>query len=215
MSPPILAYASPEGRFILDTDASNYGISGVLGQMQDGKERVIGYFSRSLSKEERRYCVTRRELLAIVKSVEHYHHYLYGLESFTVRTDHGSLRWLLRFKNPEDQMARWLTKLGMYNMEIEFRPGRFNSNADGLSRIPCGPCKRCHKKSGMEEQASHSEEVNVEYEKQSCRVISANQPNQEPAWISGVGKDEISLAQRKDSGYLYSLAGARCEPSSS
>ncbi|KAG8184468.1 hypothetical protein JTE90_002315 [Oedothorax gibbosus] len=64
--------------FILDTDASKEGIGAVLSQEVDGKERVIAYFSKSLSKPERNYCVTRKELLAIVKAVEHFHHYLYG-----------------------------------------------------------------------------------------------------------------------------------------
>jgi hypothetical protein len=39
--------------------------------------------------------------------VKHFKHYLYG-KQFIVRTDHGSLRWLLNFKNPEGQMATFL-----------------------------------------------------------------------------------------------------------
>ena len=52
---------------------------------------------RSLPKAERRYSVTRQELLAVVTALKHFHHYLYG-RKFLVRTDHGSLRWLLNFK---------------------------------------------------------------------------------------------------------------------
>ena len=74
-------------------------------------------YSRCLSKAERRYCVTRRELLAVVQSVKHFHHYLYG-RKVTVQTDHGALRWLLSFKNPEGQMAQWLEVLGTYDLEI-------------------------------------------------------------------------------------------------
>ena len=59
---PILGYPAPDGEYFLDTDASNFAISGVLSQMQYGQERVIGYFSRALTKEEKRYCTTRREL---------------------------------------------------------------------------------------------------------------------------------------------------------
>ena len=144
-SPPVLAYPTHTGEYILDTDASGFAISGVLAQMQDGEEHVISYFSQALSNEERRYCVTRRELLAVVKSVKHFHSYLYGT-CFTVRTDHSSLQWLLRFKNPEDQLARWFEMLGTYNFSIQFRPGRLHGNADGLSRIPCGPCATCERK---------------------------------------------------------------------
>ena len=86
VSAPVLAYPKRDGKFVLDTDASNVGIGGVLSQVQDGHEKVIGYFSKVLSKPERNYCVTRRELLAVVKSVEHFYKYLYG-RKFLLRTD--------------------------------------------------------------------------------------------------------------------------------
>ena len=64
---PTLAFPDYELPFILDSDASNVGIGAVLSQHQsDGSERVIAYGSRTLSRPERRYCVTRRELLAVV-----------------------------------------------------------------------------------------------------------------------------------------------------
>ena len=63
---PILAYPNPAEDYILDTDASNVGIGAVLSQLVDGKERVIAYGSKALSKPEKNYCVTRKELLAVV-----------------------------------------------------------------------------------------------------------------------------------------------------
>ena len=67
VSPPVLAIPDHSRGFILDTDASNTGIGCVLSQMQDnGSERVIAYGSRVISKSERNYCVTRRELFAVV-----------------------------------------------------------------------------------------------------------------------------------------------------
>jgi hypothetical protein len=54
----ILAYPQPGERFIVDTDASNFRIGGVLSQVQDGQERVIAYYSKTLNKAERNYCVT-------------------------------------------------------------------------------------------------------------------------------------------------------------
>ena len=88
---PILAHPDFTKPFILDTDASLDSIGGVLSQEIDGRERVIAYGSRVLSKTERRYCVTKRELLAIVFFVSQFRHYLYG-RKFKIRTDHGSLR---------------------------------------------------------------------------------------------------------------------------
>ena len=103
---PILAHPDFTQPFILDTDASNQALGAVLSQKIGGTERVLAYASRTLTKSERKYCVTRKELLALVYFVKYFKHYLYG-SKFTARTDHNSLRWLLNFKNPEGQVARW------------------------------------------------------------------------------------------------------------
>jgi hypothetical protein len=61
-SPPCLAYPRPEGRFILDTDASDIIIGAELSQIQDGVERTIAYASNTLIPTQRNYCTTRKEL---------------------------------------------------------------------------------------------------------------------------------------------------------
>ena len=64
-----------------------------------------------------------------------------------VRTDHGALRWLLSFKEPEGQIARWLERLQVFDFVIAHRPGTQHGNADGLSRRPCPEtCKQCTRK---------------------------------------------------------------------
>ena len=141
ISAPILTFPNYSQQFILDTDASDTGIGGVLSQVQDGEERVIAYASRSLSKPERRYCVTRKELLAVVYFTKHFRPYLLG-RHFLLRTDHGSLMWLQNFKEPEGQLARWLEKLQEFDFEIVHRRGRKHTNADALSRLPCIQCGR-------------------------------------------------------------------------
>lgn len=138
---PVLAYPVANAPIILDTDASLTGIGAVLSQVIDGQERVLGYASKALSRTERNYCVTRRELLAVVFFIRHFRPYLYGRE-FTVRTDHASLKWLYRFKEPEGQLARWMETLSEYRFIIIHRDGKKHGNADGLSRQPCRQCGR-------------------------------------------------------------------------
>ncbi|GBM00489.1 Transposon Ty3-G Gag-Pol polyprotein, partial [Araneus ventricosus] len=154
---PVLTYPRTDKEFILDTDASNEGIGAVLSQKIGNEECVIAYFSKSLGKPERNYCVTRKKLLAIVKSIEHFHHYLYG-RKFLLLTDHASLRWLLNFREPEGQIARWIQRLQEYDFEIQHRKGTSHGNADALSRRPCKEsCKHCtnaEKKFGMETDIS-------------------------------------------------------------
>ena len=117
-SAPVLAYPKLKTKFMLDTDASDVAIGAVLSQKFDEWEHVIAYGSRCLSKAERRYCVTRKELLAIVYFVKYFRHYLYGRQ-FLLRTDHGSLRWLFNFKEPEGQVARWIEALSTFDFDIQ------------------------------------------------------------------------------------------------
>jgi phospholipid-translocating ATPase len=130
---PILAYPLPKGLFVLDTDASNVGIGGVLSQVQDNKEKVIAYGSKKLDKQQQRYSVTRRELLVVITFIHQFRHFLWG-RNFLLRTDHGSLKWLFNFKDSQGQLARWLEVLSQYDFEIQHRLGSKHQNADPLSR---------------------------------------------------------------------------------
>ncbi len=128
----------------MDTDASDTGIGCTLSQIQwckksgQPEEKPIAFASKSLTKSQRKYCVTRRELLALVTFVQQFRHYLLG-RHFVVRTDHSALRWIMSFKEPHDQMARWLEVLSQFDFKVQHREGRRHGNADSLSRIPCDP----------------------------------------------------------------------------
>jgi len=104
---PVLSIPNSHHMFILDTDASGRALCAELLQLQDGQEKVIAYASCALTKEQTRYCTTRQDLLAIIKFTRQFRHYLLG-RRFLLRTDHSSLAWLLNFKEPEGQLARWL-----------------------------------------------------------------------------------------------------------
>ena len=58
-----MAYSDFPKPFVLDTDASETSIGAVLSHVHDRKDRVVCYGSRSLTKSERKYGVTRKELL--------------------------------------------------------------------------------------------------------------------------------------------------------
>ena len=137
---PILGFPTEDDRFVLDTDTSLFAIGGVLSQIQNEEEVVIAYASRSLRISQRRYCTTRREMLAAVVMCTHFRSYLRGSQ-FTLRTDHSSLRWLQKFKNEDGMLARWYLLLGQFSVTFEYRPGSLHNNADGMSR-QCGQCSR-------------------------------------------------------------------------
>ena len=101
---PVLAYPdfSPDaGLFVLDTDASQpLGIGGVLSRLQlNDTERAIAYGSRSLNEEEKNYCGTRLEMLALVNCMDHFRYYLVK-QNLRLRTDNHSFVWLMSFKEP-------------------------------------------------------------------------------------------------------------------
>ena len=146
---PVLGFPRESGGiFICDADASKDALGSVLSQEQDGQERVIAYYSKCFNKAERRYCTTRRELLSVACSIKHFLSYLhvYG-RHFKVRSDHGSLRWLMNFKICEGALARILETLAIYDFEIEFRPGSRHLDANSVSRRPCvdQECAHCER----------------------------------------------------------------------
>ena len=134
---PVLALPNATDPFILDTDASDKYVGAELIQIQEGEERAVAYGSLTSTPEQQKYCTTRKELLAIIRFSRQFRHYLLG-RHFTARTDHNSLTWLMNFKEPQGQLARWLEELSQFNMEIQHRPGKKHTNADASSRIPGG-----------------------------------------------------------------------------
>ena len=142
----VLAYPDVTKSFFLDVDACGEGVGAVLSQDIDGHERVVEYYSRSLTPAEKNYCITRLELLGLVSATRHFHHYLCGTRCY-VRTDHSALLWLKSFKRVEGQLARWMESLQAYDLDITYRKGKIHENADSLSRRKCGEaCTQCSKK---------------------------------------------------------------------
>ena len=75
----------------------------------------------------------------MVKSLQHFRHYLLGAKVI-LRTDHHSLLWLRMYKNPTGIMARWIETIAEFDIEIQHRSGGLHSNADALSRRSCKQC---------------------------------------------------------------------------
>ena len=152
----VLPYPDPTCLYLLDTDASAEGIGAVKSQVRNGQENVVAYYSSKLNRAECNYCVTKKELLAVVKGLEHFHPYFYGAH-FIIRTDHAALRWLKSLKVAEGQLARWLGHLEQYDYSIEHRPGRVHNNADSLSRRPCeSSCAHYERKGRRDSKKSES-----------------------------------------------------------
>ena len=134
---PILGYADFTKPFILETDASHEGLSGILSQEQDGARRIIAYASRRLRPTERNqasYSSLKLEFLAMKWAIsEKFRHYLIGA-TFTVYTDNNPLVYF-RTAPLGALEQRWAAQLAQFNFDVKYRPGKQNP-ADALSRLP-------------------------------------------------------------------------------
>ena len=134
-SAPIMTYPDFSKRFILATDASDWGIGAVLSQKdKENLEHPIAYASRLLSPPEQNYTVLEKECLAAIWAVRHFKHYLHG-PKFDLYTDNSALAWLKNRPQPKGRVARWIFELSEYDYELIHKQGRLNTNADALSRI--------------------------------------------------------------------------------
>ncbi|MGL5706971.1 MAG: reverse transcriptase domain-containing protein [Aeromonas sp.] len=106
----------------------------ILSQTDDkGNEKMIYAFSKLLDKPQSNYCATDKELLAVVKSIEHFRRFLIG-KRFILRTDHKALEYMNTCKNPTARLLRWALKLQEYDFTVQYIRGPTNK-ADYLSRL--------------------------------------------------------------------------------
>ena len=134
---PTLAFPTIGSLFILDTDASNK-----YKQIQPEEEEVIAFQIKLLSKRERNNCTTYKELLAVIEAVKIHHHYLCGGQ-FLIRNDHQATKRLHKFRNLDDQLARWLELLRAQDFNIDHWSGVEHWNGNTLSKRPCSNCQFC------------------------------------------------------------------------
>jgi transposase len=134
VSSPILTCPDFSKTFSVHCDASNFGIGAMLTQEDNGIEKPIAYFSRSLSKQQQNYSITERELLSVIVALEHWQCYLDNGQKFVVYTDHAALKWFLNLDNPSGRLARWSVRLSAFNFDIHHKKGRDHVVPDILSR---------------------------------------------------------------------------------
>lgn len=134
ISAPILSNPDFNKEFTLQTDASDLAVAGVLTQVQEGFERVIGYYSQKLATAQQRYHATEKEALAAILSIEHFRGYLEG-SHFILITDSSALSYIMttRWKT-SSRLSRWSLALQQHDVTIVHRKGKDNIVPDALSR---------------------------------------------------------------------------------
>ena len=116
-------------------DASGVGVGAVLFQ-EDSRdlEHPVSYFSRKLTRHQKRYSTIEKETLGLILAIGHFEIYVTGAFPVTVYTDHNPLVYINRFKNKSRRLMRWSLFLQGYDLEYHHIPGKDNIIADYLSR---------------------------------------------------------------------------------
>ncbi|XP_028220447.1 uncharacterized protein LOC114402121 [Glycine soja] len=127
---PVLRLPDFNLPFTVETDALGTGMGAVLSQ----QGHPVAYFSKMFPPKLLQASTYVRELFAITAAVKRWRQYLLG-RSFTILTDHRSLKELLTqvIQTPEQQ--KYLARLMGYDYNIQYRFGSSNVVADALSRV--------------------------------------------------------------------------------
>jgi len=137
-SRPLLVVPDIDKEFRVEADASNFATGGVLSiKCEDNKWRPVAYISKSLNKTERNYEIHNKEMLAVIRCLEAWRHFLEGFQSkFKVWTDHKNLEYFISNQKLNRRQARWALYLSRFDFMLKHIAGSKIGKADGLSRRP-------------------------------------------------------------------------------
>jgi hypothetical protein len=126
---PVLVLPNFAQPFVIECDASGLGIGAVL--MQEGKP--IAYLSKALKGRALLMSTYEKELFALVTTIQKCRPYLLG-QSFVVKTDQQSLKFLLEQKVGTPFQQKWITKLLGYDFTVDYKKRVENRVANALYR---------------------------------------------------------------------------------
>jgi len=123
--------------FWIEVDSSDFTTGAVLSQQSttDGKWHPIVFYSKSLSSVEQNYEIHDKEILAIIRMLEEWRHFLEGAtHPVEIWTDHKNLKYFMTAKKLNRRQARWFLHLARFDFLLHHRPGCTMGKLDTLSR---------------------------------------------------------------------------------
>ena len=129
---PLLHFMDEHSPVELYTDASNYGIGGVLFQRVEGKLHPISFVSKSLSTTQTKWSTIQKEAFAIFYCCKQLDSLLRD-RKFTIFTDHKNLTFLT--SDPSAMVNRWSMALQELDYDVNYISGSKNELADAMSRL--------------------------------------------------------------------------------
>jgi len=125
--------------FCIEADSSDFTSGAVLSQQLPEEEKwyLVAFYSKSLSPVEWNYEIHNKEILAIIRALEEWRHFLEGARHpVEIWTDHKNLEYFMTAKKLNRRQACWFLYLARFNFKLTHRPGRSIGKPDMLSRRP-------------------------------------------------------------------------------
>jgi len=123
--------------FQIKVDSSDFTTEAVLSQqsMIDRKWHPVAFYSKSLSSVEQNYEIHDKKMLAIIRVLEEWRHFLEeATHPVEIWTDHKNLEYFMTAKKLNRRQARWSLHLARFDFLLHHRPGRTMGKLDALSR---------------------------------------------------------------------------------
>jgi len=136
MTKPVLVALDLDKEFRVEADALNYATGGVLlMKYSDEKWRPVAFISKSLNDTERNYEIHNKEILAVIRCLEVWRHFLEGAtENFEIWTNHKNLEYFMKAQKSNRRQARWALYLFRFSFTLKHVLGSKMGKADSLSR---------------------------------------------------------------------------------
>ena len=116
----------PKSLYGVTADSLDFATGAVLSQQStmDGKWHPVAFYSKSLSSIERNYEIHDKEMLAIIRTLEEWRHFLEGATHLVeIWTDHKNLEYFMTAKKLNRCQARWSLHLARFDFLLHHRPG--------------------------------------------------------------------------------------------
>ena len=137
LSAPILTEFNRTLETIMETDARNQAIAGILSQYHivNGAKQLhpVEYHAKPLSAAQRNWPIHYKELFPIVDSFRKWRDWLVGVE-VNVYTDYQGLQCFNTKQKLNSRQASWYLHMSEFPYNIHYRPGTKMGTPDGLSR---------------------------------------------------------------------------------
>ena len=133
---PVLVIPDLDKEMRVEVDASYFMIGGVLSmKCKDEKWRPVAYISKLLNEAERNYKIHNKEMLAIIRCLEAWRHFLErAKDQFKIWTDHKNLEYFMKAQKLNRRQARWSLYLSRFDFILKHIAGKSMRRVDSLSR---------------------------------------------------------------------------------